>query len=329
MALCLVTGGAGFIGSHLVEALLGNGHQVRVLDNFHTGSKGNLAAIENDIECINGDVADLEIVREVTRDVEYVFHQAAQTSVALGMIDPLATHQACATGTLHVLIAAREAQVRRVIYASSSGVYDNAGSMPTRETSVTYPLSPHAVAKLAGEEYCAAYHHIYGLETVRLRYFNVFGPRQPSKGPYAPVIPQILEAMLAGKHPLIHGDGLQTRDFTYVNDVVQANWLAMDAPRVAGKVYNIGSGRRTSLLEIVDIINDILGTHIRPFHDNPRPGDIRHSQADISLAQVELGFCPCTDLKLNLTQCLDYYAARRQQPAKPSPRRRSDAVAVR
>ncbi len=312
MARCLVTGGAGFIGSHLVDALLAAGHGVRVLDNFSTGSPANLTEVRSRIELITGDLTDLETVRSAVRGVEWVFHQAALASVPRSVADPLATHLACANGTLHVLLAAREAGVRRVIYAASSSAYGNTVRLPKRESDPTNPLSPYAVAKLAGEQYCAAFTHVYGLETVRLRYFNVFGPRQPPNSQYAAVIPKFLRAMLAGASPIIHGDGQQSRDFTFVADVVQANLRAAEAPGVAGQVYNIACGRRTSLLELVEKINTLLGTRIQPVHDAARPGDVQHSQADIARAQAELGYRPSTDVEQGLRRCLEYYAA--QQP---------------
>ncbi len=304
MAVCLVTGGGGFIGSHLVDALLAAGHQVRVLDNWCTGSPANLAHVMDRIEIINGNITDAAIVCQAIRGVELVFHQAAPASVKRSVADPLASHQVCATGTLQILIAAQGAQVRRVIYAASSSAYGNPSKLPIRETDQTQPLFPHAVAKLAGEHYCYSFSQVYGLVTVRLRYFNVFGPRQLPGGPHAAVIPLFLEAMSSGRSPVIHGDGLQSRDFTCVDDVVQANLLAAEAPRVSGKVFNIASGLRTNLLDLVENINENLGTSIRPVHNMPRPGDIRHSQADISLAQAELGFCPCTDMKRDLQRCL-------------------------
>jgi UDP-glucose 4-epimerase len=311
MASCLVTGGAGFIGSHLVEALLRVGHTVRVLDNFSTGSRDNLAAVEDDIEIIEGDIGELDVVRAAARGVELIFHEAALASVPRSVADPVPTHRVCATGTLHVLIAAREEGVRRVIYAASSSAYGDTPALPKRETDLPRPLSPYAVAKLVGEHYCSVFFNVYGLETVRLRYFNVFGPRQRPGGPYSAVIPLFAEAMLAGRRPLIHGDGLQSRDFTYVAEVVQANLLAAQAARVAGKVYNVACGRRTTLLELVSRLNDCLGTRLNPVHAEPRPGDVRHSQADISLAQAELGYCPCTDLAQGLRRCLDYYSSAR------------------
>jgi UDP-glucose 4-epimerase len=307
MAECLVTGGAGFIGSHLVEALLQGGHTVRVLDNFSTGRHSNLDHVRDDIEVIEGDLTDLDTVRQAARDVELIFHQGALASVPRSVADPLATHLACANGTLHVLMAAREAGVRRVIYAASSSAYGASERLPKCETDPTLPLSPYAVAKLAGEQYCAAFSHVFGLETVRLRYFNVFGPRQPPDSPYAAVIPRFIEAMLCGRCPVIHGDGLQSRDFTFVTDVIQANLLAGEASAVSGKVYNVACGRRTSLLELVAKINRLLGMDIAPSHEAPRPGDVRHSQADISRAQEDLGYQPQMDVEGGLRRCLEYY----------------------
>lgn len=307
MAICLVTGGAGFIGSHLAEALVARGHEVRVLDNFSTGRRSNLEAVAEQIELIEGDLTDLEMVRYASRDVELVFHQGALASVPRSVADPLATHEACATGTLHVLMAAREVGVRRVIYAASSSAYGASERLPKSETDPTLPLSPYAVAKLAGEQYCAAFTHVYGLETVRLRYFNVYGPRQAPDSPYAAVIPLFLKAMLEGNSPRIHGDGQQSRDFTYVADVVQANLLAAEAPGVAGKVFNVACNRRTSLLELVERINDMLGTSIAPEHGPARAGDVRHSQADISAAQRELGYRPTIDVGEGLRRCLRHF----------------------
>jgi nucleoside-diphosphate-sugar epimerase len=315
MARCLVTGGAGFIGSHLVEALVAFGHRVRVIDNLSTGDVENLAAVADAIELIHGDVTDASAMRAACKEMEYVFHLAALGSIALGVVDPIAVHHAGATGTLQALLAAREAQARRFIYAASSSAYGNASVPPLEETFVTQPLSTTAVAKLAGEEYCVAFHHIHGLETVRLRYFSVFGPRQMLGDTYAAVIPHFIAAALKGGHPIIHGDGLQSRDFTYVSDVVQANLLAMEAPRIAGRLYNIASGRQTTLIEILDLLGGVLGIPIKPIHDNARPGDVRHSHADISRAQTELGYCPCTVLRLNLAQCADFYRTKLAAPA--------------
>jgi UDP-glucose 4-epimerase len=309
MTTCLVTGGAGFIGSHLVDALLAGGHSVRVLDNFSTGREANLAAVRDRIDLRVGDLTDLEAVRAAVQGVELVFHQGALASVPRSVKDPLATHQACATGTLHVLVAARETNVRRLIYAASSSAYGASARLPKRETDPTLPLSPYAVAKLTGEQYCAAFSHVYGLETVRLRYFNIYGPRQPPDSPYAAVIPLFLSAMREGRRPTVHGDGLQSRDFTFVADAVQANLLAAEARGVSGKVYNIACGGRTSLLDVVAKINALLGSAIEPIHTEPRPGDVRHSQADISAAEADLGYSPRVDIDEGLRRCLEYFTA--------------------
>ncbi|MBY0523320.1 MAG: SDR family oxidoreductase [Gemmataceae bacterium] len=309
MALCLVTGGAGFIGSHLVEALLARGDRVRVFDNLSTGSRANLASFAPRAQVILGDVLDLEFLHDTMRDVDVVYHQAALASVPRSIADPWATHQACATGTLCVLQAARLAKVRRVVYAASSSAYGASERLPKRESDPTLPLSPYAVAKLAGEQYCAAFSNVYGLETVRLRYFNVFGPRQPPDSPYAAVIPRFVQAMTAGKSPLIHGDGHQSRDFTHVSDVVQANLRAAEAPGVSGRVYNIACGRRTSLLQLVDQINAMLGTRIAPVHDAPRPGDVPHSLADISPAQKDLGYEPKMDVERGVRGYVEWFVS--------------------
>jgi UDP-glucose 4-epimerase len=310
MSLCLVTGGAGFIGSHLVDGLLSAGHKVRVLDNFSTGNPNNLLAVRKQIELIEGDIAKPEVVRKAMQGVELVFHQAALASVPRSVADPLATNLVCVNGTLNVLLAARDAGARRVVYAASSSAYGNSERLPKRETDPTAPLSPYAVAKLAGEHYCAAFSEVYGLETVRLRYFNVFGPRQPPDSPYAAVIPRFLEAMIAGNSPTIYGDGKQSRDFTYVSDIVRANQLAAQAANVSGRVYNIACGRRTSLLELVAKINALLRTQIKPVHEDPRPGDVLHSQADIAPAQADLGFDPQVGIEEGLRLCLDYFRSR-------------------
>jgi UDP-glucose 4-epimerase len=312
MSLCLVTGGAGFIGSHLVDGLLDDGHSVRVIDNLSTGNLANLAHVRQRIEMIEGDITDVETVVSAMRDVEWVFHQAALASVPRSVADPVSTNCVCVDGTLNVLLAARDAKVKRVVYAASSSAYGASASLPKRETDLTLPLSPYAVAKLAAEHYCAAFTEVYGLETVRLRYFNIFGPRQPPDSPYAAVIPLFFEAMLAGRSPVIYGDGQQSRDFTYVADAVQANIRAAKAPKVGGKVYNIACGRRTSLLQLVAKINDLLGTNLKAGHQPPRPGDVKHSEADITLAQSDLGYVPKFDIDLGLQKCLEYFRARKK-----------------
>jgi UDP-glucose 4-epimerase len=309
MATVLVTGGAGFIGSHLVEALVARGDRVRVLDNFSTGEPANLQAVHDDVAVIDGDISDVAVVAEAARGVELIFHQAALPSVPRSVADPAATHGVCATGTLNVLLAARDTGARRVIYAASSSAYGNSEQLPKREGDPTRPLSPYAVAKLTGEHYCAAFSEVYGLETVRLRYFNVYGPRQSPDSPYAAVIPRFLRALLAGHSPRIHGDGRQSRDFTFVDDVIRANLLAAAAPGVSGKVYNIACGQRTSLLELIAVMNGLLGSDIAPVHEPGRPGDVRHSQADISRAVSELGYRPQTTVAVGVRRCLAFLTA--------------------
>jgi UDP-glucose 4-epimerase len=310
MAVCLVTGGAGFIGSHLVEALLERGHRVRVLDDFSTGAPANLEPVRGRVEVIEGDITDPETVQSAVRGSELVFHQAALASVPRSVANPLATHRVCVDGTLNVLLAARDAGVRRLVYAASSSAYGNSVRLPKTESDPTAPLSPYAAAKLAGEHYCASFSEVYRLETVRLRYFNVFGPRQSPDSPYAAVIPRFIEALTAGRSPTVHGDGQQSRDFTYVVDVVQANLLAAEAPGVSGRVYNVACGRRTTLLELVAHLNALLGTRIRAAHTAARPGDVRHSQADIERARAELGYQPTTDVAEGLRRCLEWWRQR-------------------
>jgi UDP-glucose 4-epimerase len=272
----------------------------------------NLEKVAGQIEIIRGDPAEAQTLRAAVQGVELLFHQADPPGVPHGGADPLAGDRPCASGTLQVLLAAHEAGVRRVISAAGSSVYGNLGQGPRREDNPPRPVSRSAIAKLSAEQYCQAFTRMYGLETVRLRHFSVFGPRQSSDGPNAAVIPVFLKTMLAGQRPTIYGDGLQSRDFTYVEDVVQANLLAADARRVSGKVYNIGCGRRTTVLELVALINELLGTRLKPIYAGPRFAEVRHSLADTSLAQVELGFCPCTDLKHGLQRCIDWLRTQHQ-----------------
>ena len=311
MQTVLVTGGAGFIGSHLVEALVARGDRVRVLDNLFTGRTSNLAAVQNKIEFIRGDITDAPAVNAAVAGCQIVFHQAALASVPRSVDDPLTTHAVDATGTLLVLDAARRADVRRVVYAASSSAYGDRPSPRKAESDLPSPISPYAAAKLAGELYCSAFWHSYGLEAVALRYFNVFGPRQDPRGPYAAVIPLFIQSLLAGRRPTIFGDGRQTRDFTYVASVVQANLLAADTSEAAGCVFNVGSGQAVSLLDLVAALNRILGTNVEPEFQPARTGDVRDSLADITLARQTLGYQPRTDLDECLRETAGYYAAGR------------------
>jgi len=290
LSLYLVTGGAGFIGSHIVAELVRRGERVRVFDNFSTGKEANLGAVLQDIELIQGDLRDLETVRHAVSGVDYVLHQGALPSVIRSVDDPLTSDACNVVGTLNLLTAARDAGVRRVVYASSSSVYGDSPTLPKHEDMRCAPKSPYAVSKLAGEHYCQAFTGVYGLETVCLRYFNVFGPRQDPTSQYAAVIPLFITALLRGEPPTVHGDGQQSRDFTYVANNVQANLLAATAPGVAGQVFNVACGKRYTLLELLDILRSILNTDVTPVHTASRPGDVRHSLADISKAQQALGY---------------------------------------
>jgi len=312
MSACLVTGGAGFIGSHLVEALIRDRHQVRVLDNLSTGSKLNLADTLDRIDLIEGDITDRATAVAAMQGVELVFHQAALASVTRSLDDPIATHHVNATGTLNLLLAARDAGVRRFIYAGCSSAYGSSIKLPKQEADPTNPISPYAASKLAGEYYCEIFAHLYNLETVRLRYFNAYGPRQRSDSAYAAVIPRFLAALIDNQRPVIYGDGHQSRDFTYVSDIVQANLLAARAHRVSGKVYNVACGNQVSLLEILRIAKGILSSEIEPIHSAPRPGDVRHSLADTSLAQADLGYCSSVDFAKGLERCLSHQLESRQ-----------------
>jgi UDP-glucose 4-epimerase len=304
---CLVTGGAGFIGSHIATALVERGHQVRVLDNLSTGSRQNLAHVAAKMEFIQGDILNRANVDQAVAGVGVVFHQAAMASVPRSLEQPLDSHAACATGTLQVLDAARRAGVRRVVYAGSSSAYGNEPYSAKRETDLPAPLSPYAAGKLAGEAYCQAFTASFGLETVVIRYFNVFGPRQDPNGEYSAVIPKFVVAMLAGKQPTIFGDGLQSRDFTYVENVVQGNLAAAEAPAAAGRILNVACGRQYNLLDLIASINRVLGTQIKPVFKPARAGDVRESLADISTARDILGYEPTIDFDEGLRRSIDYY----------------------
>lgn len=307
MATVLVTGGAGFIGSHLAEALCEIGHQVRVLDDMSSGNLENLDSIRNHIEFFQGSVADASVVARAMQGVELVYHEAALASVPASVDNPVGSHEACATGTVVVLDQARKAGVRRVVFAASSSCYGDQPTLAKRESDPLAPLSPYAAAKIASEFYLRAFYETYGLETVGLRYFNVFGPRQDPDSPYSAVIPIFMTRMMQGLRPVVYGDGMQSRDFTFVANVVQANLLAGTVAGIGGKVFNIANGASTSLLTLIAELNRLLDLNIQPDHAPPRAGDVRDSMADISMARRDLGYDPRIDFRQGLERSIDYY----------------------
>ncbi len=302
--LALVTGGAGFIGGHLVEGLLAAGWSVRVIDDLSTGSERNLVHTMDRIQFTRGDIRDADALKRVMVGVEVVFHQAAMASVPRSVAMPLLTNSINLDGTLLVLETARQSGVRRVVYAASSSAYGETEVLPKVETLPAAPLSPYALQKYAGEVYCRLYSELYGLETVSLRYFNIFGPRQDPNSDYAAVIPRFVTAALAGKSPVIYGDGEQTRDFTYVENAIQANLLAADADRASGSVINIAAGKRTSLNDLWKNIREIAGTDVEARHAAPRQGDVRDSLAGLTLASDLLGYEPGVDLDAGLSRTI-------------------------
>jgi UDP-glucose 4-epimerase len=304
----LVTGGAGFIGSHIATALVERGERVRVLDNLCTGKRENLAHLGDKVEFVAGDLQDRAAVEQAIDGVEVVFHQAALASVPRSVVAPLDTNAACVTGTVNLLDAARQAKVKRLVYAGSSSIYgDRAGKGAKQETDLPDPISPYAAAKAAGELYCQSFFATYGLPTVTVRYFNVFGPRQDPQSEYAAVIPKFVMKMLAGKRPTIFGDGKQSRDFTYVANVVEGNLRAAEAADAPGKTFNIACGESLDLLQLVAAINRVLGTKIEPILDPPRAGDVRDSLADISQAKQVLGYKPVVGFDEGLRRSIEYY----------------------
>ncbi len=307
MRTFLVTGAAGFIGSHIATALVERGDRVRVLDNLSTGFRSNLEHLEGRFEFIEGDLVDSRVVAKAVQDVDCIFHQAALASVPRSVENPLETHAACVTGTVNLLDAARRGGVRRVVYAASSSAYGDQPNSSKRESDLPAPLSPYATAKLAGEYYLQAFYHTYGLETVAIRYFNVFGPRQDPGSAYSAVIPLFITAMLDGQQPVIFGDGLQSRDFTYIDNVVHGNLLAADAEGVAGRTINVANGRATNLLELIDALQQMLGLTIEPRHEPARVGDVRESLADITTARTLLGYEPRVSFEEGLRRSIDYY----------------------
>lgn len=297
MTRILITGGAGFIGSHLVEHLVAQGEDVVVVDDFSTGRRSNIEPFLPRITLIEGSIVDPAVCAEATAGVDVVLHQAARPSVPRSVADPVATHAACATATLNILVAARDAGVRRFVYAGSSSAYGNTPELPKREEMLARPRSPYAVAKLAGEHYCRAFHATYGLETIALRYFNIFGPRQDPESQYAAVIPKFIVAAKRGEAPTIFGDGEQTRDFTYVANAVRANMLAIAAPTDAcGEVYNVGCGDRVTLNELWHRIQAVTGTAIAARYEPGRAGDVRDSLASLERTRAALGYEPVVTL---------------------------------
>lgn len=303
----LVTGGAGFIGSHIAEELVKRGDSVRIVDNFLTGKEENIASFLDGIELIRGDIRDLKLCREAVKDVDYVLHQAALPSVPRSVEDPLLTNAINIEGTLNVLVASRETSVKKVVFASSSSVYGDDEHLPKKEGLEGNPLSPYAVSKYAGEKYCQVFSEIYGLPTVSLRYFNVCGPRQDPFSQYAAVIPNFITRLLADKAPIIHGDGEQSRDFTYVANVVEANLQAALVPDVSGQVFNLGNGIRTTVNDLAKTLTELIKKDIEPKHEEERPGDVRHSFADISKAEALLDYTPRVSLKDGLLRTIEWF----------------------
>ncbi|MEZ6140010.1 MAG: NAD-dependent epimerase/dehydratase family protein [Zavarzinella sp.] len=306
--ICLVTGGAGFIGSHLVDVLFQQGATVRILDDLSTGLAENLFHVREHIQLIHGSILDESAVKQSMHGVRYVFHLGALASVARSVEAPMVSHAACATGTVMVLDQARLAGVQRVVYAASSSMYGGSSSANgQQENQLPCTLSPYAAAKLAGEYYMQAFAATYGIETVRLRFFNIFGPRQRSDSPYSGVIAIFIDKMSRGEAPGIHGDGLQSRDFTYVGNAVQALTKAATAPGVSGKVFNVGTGNSTTVLDLVQALNQILGKSLQPKHLDPRTGDVRYSLADISNTIQELGYQPHVSFYDGLEKTVQWY----------------------
>lgn len=303
----LVTGAAGFIGSNIVERLIGEGAKVKAVDNFFTGKRKNIEPFLSEIEFFEGDIKDLNLLRKLMRGVHFVIHQAAVPSVPCSVKNPLASNASNVDGTLNVLVAAREAGVKRVVYASSSSVYGESPELPKEEGMKPTPLSPYAVSKLAGEYYCQVFYQVYDLETVSLRYFNIFGPRQDPSSEYAAVIPKFIKCFMNEQPIPIYGDGEQSRDFTYVENVVEANLLALEAPKVAGEVFNVACGSRTTLNKLVELLKEIFSKNLKVENLPPRLGDVRHSFADISKAERLLGYRPLVEFKEGLKKTVEWF----------------------
>ena len=303
----LVTGGAGFIGSSICRKLVSQGCFVRVVDNLLTGKKSNLAEIIDKIEFIEADMGESEVAQSAVKDIDVVFHQGALPSVPVSVDDPAATHRHCVDATFTMLLAARDAGVKRFVYAASSSAYGDAPTSPKVETMPCNPLSPYAVAKLTGEYYCSVFYKVFGLETVALRYFNVFGPYQDPTSQYAAAIPAFVTALLKDEPPTIYGDGEQSRDFTYIDNVVRANLLAAGAKETHGETVNIACGQAVTINEIIAMINKLLGKKVKPTYTDARPGDVKHSLADITAARKLIGFDPAVSFAQGLELAIDWY----------------------
>jgi UDP-N-acetylglucosamine/UDP-N-acetyl-alpha-D-glucosaminouronate 4-epimerase len=307
MAVYVVTGGGGFIGSHIVENLVRQRNTVKVIDDFSTGKRGNVEAFKNDVEIIEADLAETKNLTQFLKGTDYVIHQAAIPSVPKSILDPLKSHNANVNGTLNLLLACRDAGVKRVVYASSSSLYGDSPTLPKHESMMPNPLSPYGAQKLFAEMYCQVFTKAYGLETVSLRYFNVFGPRQDSTSQYSGVLALFIPAVLQGRRPTIYGDGLQSRDFTYVQNVVEANLLACKVPGIGGQVFNVACGDRITVNSMLHQINKIVGVDISPVYAEPRSGDIKHSQADITRAREHLGYEPKVSFEEGLRATVEWY----------------------
>jgi nucleoside-diphosphate-sugar epimerase len=316
MASYLVTGGAGFIGSHLSEELVRRGHSVRVADSLITGKRRNLDHVDG-VDFVEGDLADMDVAVRAVAGMEYVLHQAAIPSVPRSVTDPMTSHRANVDASLNVLVAARDAGVKRLVYAGSSAAYGNAPTLPKREDMPPNPLSPYALQKLMAEQYCQLFTVLYGLETVTVRYFNVFGPRQDPGSPYSGVISLFATALLEGRRPTIYGDGEQTRDFTYVANVVDGVLRACEAPKAAGEVINVATGGRISLNELLGVMSGLVGARVAPIYKEERAGDVKDSQADITKARTLLGYTPIVGLEEGLRRTIEWCRAEQTVPVPP------------
>ena len=307
MARFLITGGAGFIGSNLARRLVSQGEQVVILDDFSTGKQENLEDIRSSVDVIKGDICDIDVVRKATEGCDYVLHHAAVVSVVRSVEDPIRSNAVNVDGTLNCLVAARDAGVKRFIYAASSSAYGDSPTLPKREDMKPEPMSPYGVSKLVGEMYCKVFNDVFGLETVSLRYFNIFGPYQDPHSQYAAVIPIFITRLLRGMQPVVYGDGNQSRDFTYIDNAVEANLAAIDSPHAPGKVINVACGKRFTLNELIEKLWDLTETRLEPIYTDPRPGDVRHSQGDITIASQVLGYRPSVTFEEGLRRTVAWF----------------------